>query len=111
MRGSFFLEKDTGEVVLVSNEVMRTVEDGDPTEGLADWEREQILAAEQIVGETGAYISLPSRFDIHEYRIMEESCLSLGDSDPGGTLLDRIKRSGAFRRFKYAIQEHCIQNQ
>lgn len=106
-----FLNKETGEVVLVNNEYLRAVEDGDPVDDYSDWEQEQVMIAEQIIGETGDYIDLPSKFDIHEYRIMEDFCFSLADSELGEILLSLIKGRGAFGRFKDAIYRHGIQEQ
>ncbi|MHC4121022.1 MAG: UPF0158 family protein [Planctomycetota bacterium] len=106
-----FLNKRTGEVVLVSEEMLRTVEDGDSIDDYSDWEQEQITIAREIIGETGDYIELPSKFDIHEYSIMEDFCFSLDDSEMRDILLDLIKGRGAFGRFKHAIHAHGIEDQ
>ena len=74
-------------MVLVNNKYLLAAEDGDPTDDYSDWEQEQVMIAEQIAGETGDYIELPSKFDIHEYRIMEDFCFSLADSELGDILL------------------------
>jgi hypothetical protein len=47
------------------------------------------------------YLPLPSKFDIHEYHIMEDFCYSVEDN--------KIRDSGAFRRFKDAIQVNGIE--
>lgn len=50
------------------------------------------------------YLPLPSKFDIHEYHIMEEFCWSIADDKIREALLDKINGRGAFRRFKDAIR-------
>jgi len=103
-----FLDKRTGQVVLINDYELRTAEDDEPIEDFSDWEQDQVRIAKEIIDETGDYIALPTKFDIHEYSIMEKFCLSLNDSEMSDTLYSLIKGSGAFRRFKDAIQEYDI---
>jgi len=103
-----FLDKSTGEVVSISDEEMQAAEDDEPIEDFPDWQQDLVRIAKEIVDETGDYIDLPTKFDIDEYRIMEKFCLSLNDSEMSDTLYSSIKGSGAFRRFKDAINEYDI---
>ena len=105
---SSFLDKTTGKVVLISDYEISTAEDDDPIEDFPDWEQDQVRIAKEIIDETGNYIDLPTKFDIHEYSIMEKFCLSLNDSEMSDTLYSLIKGSGAFGRFKNAIHEYDI---
>jgi hypothetical protein len=105
---SSFLDKTTGKVVLISDYEMRAAEDDDPIEDFPDWQQDLVRIAKEIVDETGNYIDLPTKFDINEYSIMEKFCLSLNDSEMSDTLYSSIKGSGAFRRFKDAINEYDI---
>ncbi|HIJ52279.1 MAG TPA: hypothetical protein HPP66_03880 [Planctomycetes bacterium] len=103
-----FLDKRTGQVVLINEEEQNAAEDDEPIEDFPDWQQDQVRIAKEIIDETGDYIPLPSKFDIHEYSIMEKFCLSLNDSEMSDTLYSLIKGSGAFRRFKDAIQDYGI---
>jgi len=105
---SSFFDKTTGKVVLISDYEMRAAEDDDPIEDFPDWQQDQVRIAKEIIDETGDYIPLPSKFDIHEYSIMERFCLSLNDAETRNIFCRLIKGSGAFRRFKDAIQEYDI---
>jgi len=105
---SSFLDKTTGKVVLISDYEISAAEDGDPIEDFPDWEQYLVRIAKEIVDETGNYIDLPTKFDINEYSIMEKFCLSLNDSEMSDNLYSSIKGSGAFRRFKDAINEYDI---
>ncbi|MBN2592230.1 MAG: hypothetical protein JXA81_01895 [Sedimentisphaerales bacterium] len=103
-----YLNKKTGKLVLVGHEEAMASEDDEPIEDFPDWQQEIIKAAEDIENETGEYIQLPSKFDIHEYSIMEDFCLSVEDEKTREILYTLIKGSGAFGRFKNAIHIYEI---
>lgn len=105
-----FPDKRTGEVVLISDEEMRAAEDDDTIEDFPEWEQDLVRIAKEIVAETGDYIPLPSKFDIHEYSIMEDFCRSLNVAEMRETFCSLIKGSGAFRRFKDAVKDFGIEN-
>jgi hypothetical protein len=50
------------------------------------------------------FIALPSKFDIHEYSIMERFCASIADSRLREELFSAIRGSGAFARFKASVR-------
>jgi hypothetical protein len=97
-----YLDKRTGEVVVLTKEEMSAAEEDEDPEDYPDWQQESILKAQEVL-ETDHYLELPTQFDIHEYKIMEDFCLSLDDRNVGNELHRRIKGSGAFGRFKGAI--------
>lgn len=49
------------------------------------------------------FLPIPSKFDIHEYQIMESFCYSIPDEIIKEKALAAIIGSGAFRRFKDLI--------
>ena len=85
---------------------MSAAEDDDPIEDFPDWEQDLVRIAKEIIDETGNYIALPTKFEIHEYSIMERFCLFLNDFDMCDTLYSLIKGRGAVGRFKNAIQQY-----
>ena len=103
-----YLDKRTGKVILISDEELCAAENDEPIEDFPDWQHDQIKIAKEILAETGDYIELPSKFDIHKYSIMERFCLSIDDSEISDTLYSLIKGSGAFQRFKNAIHKFDI---
>jgi len=105
---SSFLNKKTGEVVLITDEELNAAEDNEPIEDFPDWQQGQVRIAKEIIAETGDYISLPTKFDINEYRVMERFCLSLDDPEMSDLFYGLIKGGGAFRRFKNAIHKYEI---
>jgi hypothetical protein len=98
-----YLNKRTGELITLSAEDLSAVEDDLDIDDYPDWYKEVIKKAKEVVG-SDEYLTLPSKYEIHEYRIMEKFCYSMQDQDMGDKLLDAIKGPGAFRRFKDAIR-------
>jgi len=102
-----FLNKKTGQVILITEEEMRAVEDGEPIEDFPQWQQDSVKIAKEI-DETDNYIQLPAKFDIDEHRIMERFCLSIDDAKMRNLFCNLIRDRGAFRHFKDAIYEHDI---
>ena len=100
---SLYLNKKTGEVVMVTDEEIRATEEEDSLEELPEWQREAIKVARDVLENSENYVQLPSKYEIHEYRIMENFCNSIEDRRISETLWDAIKGRGAFRRFKDSI--------
>ena len=67
--------------------------------GGCDDEEERELLDE----EPERFIRLPSKYEIHEYSIMEEFVESLPEGTMQNQLAHAIQRRGAFRRFKDAV--------
>ncbi|MBI5473212.1 MAG: hypothetical protein HY961_12785 [Ignavibacteriae bacterium] len=94
-----YLHKPTGELVCVSDEVLMAAEEDESDDDLEDWEREDLELAKRII-ETDEYLQLPSKWDVHEYGMMEDFCGSAEDERMRQTLLNSIQGKGAFHRFK-----------
>jgi hypothetical protein len=102
-----YLNKVTGEVVSISDEDIDLSEIGDPLDDYPDWQQELIHIACEVL-HSQHYIELPSKYDIHDYSIIESFCLSQEDHKLRDTLVDLIRGSGAFGRFKEAIHQYSI---
>jgi hypothetical protein len=101
----------TGEIVLVSSEDLRAVEDEKPVDHLPDWQQENIMVAEDVVENFENYIELPTKYDINEYEIMEDFCLTVTNQSKQDSLLKAIRGKGAFRRFKDKVIDFEIEDQ
>jgi len=104
-----YLDKRTGEIVMVTSEEMEAAEEDKLISSYPDWERESILKAGEIL-KSEDFIALPNQFDINEYQIMENFCREIPDRKVGEHLLRLIKGSGAFRRFKNAIHASGVED-
>ena len=100
---SSYLNKETGEIVTIDDEEFTAAEDQEPIEDFPEWQRPSIKIAQEILQGEKGYVALPSEFDIHEYNIMEEFCLSRENKEVSDALYAAIKGHGAFGRFKDAI--------
>lgn len=72
-------------------------------------EDDQKLADQIEEGWLTRFFRLPSRFDIHEYSIMERFIWSLPEGRVQDTLENAIRGRGAFRRFKDAVYRFGIE--
>lgn len=104
---SSYLNTKTGELVAVTTEELSAAENEEPLEDFPEWQRDAIRIAGDIL-ETDDYLPLPTKFDIHEYRIMERFCYSIEDDDICDALCRAIRGRGAFRYFKDKIHEYGI---
>ena len=104
-----YLDPETGEIVTVTDEDRRLVEGAVDAEELSDWQQETVTKAREVL-ESERFLQLPTAFDIHEWSIMERFAQSRTIADHRDELLSAIRGSGAFRRFRHAIQQLGIQD-
>jgi hypothetical protein len=104
---SAYLHRGTGEIVLLSDDDFSAAERCDDSGELSDWEREAVQQAKAVLG-CSDYLRLPTSFDIHDYSIMEDFCLSVDDDDLRDELLGAIGGRGAFRCFRDTIERRGI---
>ncbi len=107
---SAFLNTVDGEVYIISDEELSAAEEGGSIDDFPDWQQQNIKIAEQIISGDN-YIELPSKYEVHEYAIMEEFCYSVADSKVSDALQIAIQGKGAFRRFKDACHRFGIIDQ
>lgn len=120
--GAAYLNKVTGRIITVTGDNVAMVEmDSEFEEEMEeindeiggedlDWEIQYFQDVKRILADDADYLKLPSRFDIHEYEIMERFCLSIPNGKARDALLRKIRGSGAFRRFKDTIYQYGIEN-
>lgn len=73
-------------------------------------EEDQELAELIEEGWNVRFFSLPSKYDIHEYDIMERFIWSLPEGKVQDALEKAIRGKGAFRRFRDSIMRYGIEN-
>ena len=103
--GRSYLHTATGEVVNMTDEEGRAAEEDEPLDDFPAWQHDALRIAKDILA-TDDYLVLPSRFDIHRYRIMERFCLAVDDEDIRNDLCASIRGRGAFRRFKDRVHAY-----
>ena len=104
-----YLNKETGELVTVTDEEINAIENEDDWGEYPEWQRAALATVKKVLN-TSDYLLLPSKSDIHEYAIMEQFCHSVEDPKLSDELSFQIRGSGAFRRFKDAIHRYSIED-
>jgi uncharacterized protein UPF0158 len=101
---SSFLDCDTGQVATVSHDMLREAEEsGDEQPDLPAWQKEELEIAKRILS-TDRFQELPTKFDIHEWAIMQDFSRSVESDSVREDLLHAIHAAGAFRNFKDTLQ-------
>ncbi len=94
---TYFYDTQTGETVFLSDPLI-TGESYDELEEL-------------IETSPGRFLRFPTKYDIHEYRIMEDFVESLPPGRAQKELSSAIRGRGAFRRFKSGVYYHHLEQQ
>jgi hypothetical protein len=98
-----YINRKTGEVIQIGQDEASLAEEEEPLDDLPDWQRELVQDARRVF-ESDDFITLPGRFEVHEWSIMERFAQSRDDPDVQDDLLDAIQGRGAFRNFKTRIE-------
>ena len=107
---SAFLDLDTGQVETVSHALLREAEDsGDEEPDLPTWQKHEWEIARRIVS-TDRFQELPTKFEVHEWAIMQNFSRSVDSDSIPEDLLNAIHGPGAFRSFKDTLQRHSIES-
>jgi hypothetical protein len=107
---SYYIDRERGELFLVSKEQLRAAEEDLELENYPEGEKEQIKLAREILADKKGerYILIPSKFAAHEFSTMENFCLSLKDRKISKPLCQAIFGGGAFNRFKNCIHRYGV---
>jgi len=97
-----YLNVDTGELVSVTDEDRRLVEEGVDPDELPGWQAENLPAVREAL-ESDRFLVLPGSFEIHEWSIMEEFAYGLSDEESRAEVLGALRGRGAFRNFRSTI--------
>jgi len=95
---TYFYDTQTGETVFLSDEIITG-------------ERDEALEELIDSAPAGRFLRFPTKYDIHEYSIMEDFVYSLSPGAARQELVNAICGRGAFRRFKNGICYHGLEQQ
>jgi hypothetical protein len=100
---SSYLNRVTGEIVLVTSEEANVAEDPEDWDLLPGWQQEVMPKIKEAL-ESRDYLKLPGKYEIHEWSIMEQFAHSVADEEVGDELLVAIQGPGEFRYFKDTVR-------
>jgi hypothetical protein len=108
---SSFLDLDTGRIETVSHDLLGEAEESadDEEPDLPAWQKPEWEVARRIVS-TDRFLELPTKFDVHEWAIMEDFSQSVASARIREELLNAIRGAGAFRYFKDTLRRHRMES-
>jgi ribosomal protein S18 acetylase RimI-like enzyme len=104
---SSYVNRSTGQVTTIPHEELRLAEE-EPDPDMPDWQEEVVAEARKVL-ESKDWLELPSKFDIHEWEIMDGFGRSLSKAADRAEIADAIHGNGAFRNFKGTIRRRGIE--
>ena len=111
----YYLDKETGEVVVTSEEIFGYAEEEEEDdddedkirEDLPDWQKEEIKLAKDILfNNPDRYICIPEKPSYEGYNLMVEFAEKVEDESLREKLYIALDGKGAFRRFKNVIADY-----
>ena len=105
-----YVNRETGELISLREEEISAAEHDDlggDDSLVLDWQADFFEEAKRVLSDE-RFVELPSRFDIHEYSIMERFCRSQEDAKIRDALLRAISGRGAFCYFKDRIEDFDV---
>ncbi len=112
-----FFDRQSGEVIMLMDYELRRAEneDDDEDEDKIDeadppeWQRETLEQAKAVACDDGTrFLSLPDKFEINEWEMMQSFAQAQEDERLAEALLNAIRGRGAFRCFKDRVYEADI---
>jgi hypothetical protein len=97
--------------MVIMEEELNAAEDQEPLEEYPEWQRDNIEKAREFIDREEDFLSLPTKYDIDEYEIMEDFCRAVEDADICEDLSNSIHGKGAFRRFRNAIERFNMEDE
>src|SRR5260221_9841686 len=114
-----YLNRRTGELFTVGDEERSALEYKEECDPDSEGEMHDVdlspgdgsrIAKLREIQESEDWLQLPSKYEIDEYRIMEQFSQTIEDEALSGDLLDTIGGRGTFGRFKNMLHRHGIQD-
>ena len=102
----YYLDTETGEAILIPEELMDALEEGESYEDLPAWELELLPQAKAIFEGSKRYEEIPTRPSHEAYDVMVEFASDVKDGRVRSRLESAFHGKGAFRRFKDTLREY-----
>jgi len=103
-----YLDPKTGEILTVTHEDEKMIEEGYDEAELPQWQVDSLKATREFL-QRGGLLLLPSAFEIHEWQIMNDFAEEQKNDRTRYILSRALHGSGAFRHFKHALYDLGIE--
>lgn len=103
-----YLRTSSGEVFHFTDDEINKAEVGEDISDEAEWYVEAVNRAKSYLENELDYIPLPSKYDFHEYRVVEDFIYSLPIEEQRDKMLGLIKGKGAFSRFREGLDRFLL---
>ncbi|MGH9764246.1 MAG: UPF0158 family protein [Blastocatellia bacterium] len=107
-RARVYLNRETGKLYTLMPDDELLLEDERDDEDLPEWKRKALPRIRDVL-ELDDWLALPSKFDIHEWEIMDQFARDQRKDNLRDELMGAIRGRGAFRSFKNVIYNHGLQ--
>jgi hypothetical protein len=102
----YYLDTETGETVVIPDELMSAFEQGESCEGLPAWELELVPMAKEIFEGSERYEEISTRPSHEGYNLMVEFAEGVTNRKIQRELSIALDGKGAFRRFKNVLRDY-----
>lgn len=100
----YYLDKESGEIVVIPREVMSVVEEEGEMDDLPDWEKELVEVAKDVLySNPDRYGYIPEKPSYEGYNLMVEFAEGVENEELQEKLAKALDGKGAFRRFKNVL--------
>jgi len=103
---NFYLDTETGENVVIPEELITALEEGESCEGLPAWELELLPQAKEIFEGSERYEEIPIRDSRDAYQQVVDFTQRVKDTRLKGKLESALGGRGSFHRFRDALKEY-----
>lgn len=104
----YWLDRETGRVEMLTEEILGAARDNGKDRNHPEWMLEAIELAYCIEAAPERFAEFPDRFEINEWRLMEEFTRTIADTAITRDLDRAIHGKGAFRRFNSALDRNDL---
>jgi hypothetical protein len=103
----YYLDRDTGEVIVLSEEATEYAEEEKLRDDLPEWMQDEVKVAKDILyNNPDRYINIPEKPSYESYHMMVEYTEGIMDELLKEKLKIALAGKGAFRRFKLVLDDY-----
>jgi len=118
---SYWLDKQTGRVILIDDEIADLLREGEDLSDLPDWQREMAEEIKPVLrafgelpgeeagedeSESGRFVEIPKQDSSEAYEVMEDFAETVTNPHLRDLLAVALRGKGAFRRFKDVLLDY-----